>query len=106
MPETDTIPVSASVASTGKGIRYIGNWAYALSGPVNVDNTETDLLNFTTGSGVIHATIQFNYIIISGDDFQYKVYFNDEEVQGYIVPGVLTYGTASYPMEILIPRLL
>ena len=36
MPETDTIPVSASVASTGTGIRYIGDNAYAISGQIGV----------------------------------------------------------------------
>ena len=34
MPETDTIPVSASVASTGLGIRYIGEHCYAYSGTI------------------------------------------------------------------------
>ena len=58
MPETDTIPVSASIASTGKGIRYIGSHAYAYSGSVGVDNNETTLLEFTTGAGYITAIFQ------------------------------------------------
>ena len=55
MPETDTIPVSASIASTGKGIRYIGDHAYAYSGAVALDNTtdENTYLEFTSGSGYI-----------------------------------------------------
>jgi len=52
MTHTDVIPTSASVASTGKGIRYIGNYAYAYSGPVGTDNSTTTLLEFTTGSGL------------------------------------------------------
>jgi len=60
MPETDAIPVSASVASTGLGIRYIGDWAYAYSGlyiSVTSENTELD---FTSGSGIIVGTVQLN----------------------------------------------
>ena len=58
MPETDTIPVSASVASTGPGIRYIGDHAYAYSGVITVNNTTTTLLDFTTGVGYIVAKYQ------------------------------------------------
>ena len=66
MPETDTIPVSASVASTGKGIRYVGTHAYAYSGSVGVDNNETTLLEFTTGTGYIKCiflTILFSKLM-------------------------------------------
>ena len=59
MPETDTIPVSASIASTGKGIRYIGNWAYALSGKVACDNTGATIIESITGSGFIIANLKF-----------------------------------------------
>ena len=60
MPETDTIPVSASVASTGKGIRYIGDWAFAYSGLWTSSTTESTELDFTTGSGIIVGTVQLN----------------------------------------------
>ena len=60
MPETDTIPVSASVASTGLGIRYIGDWAFALSGIIGVTNSETTLLEFNSGAGLISGIFQ-NY---------------------------------------------
>ena len=61
MPETDTIPVSASVASTGKGIRYIGDYAWALSGDIATSSTAyIEHLAFTTGSGFIVA--EFNLI--------------------------------------------
>jgi len=53
MPEPDTIPVSASVASTGKGIRYIGNHCYAYAGEHTANTTTATLLDFTTGSGYI-----------------------------------------------------
>ena len=55
MPETDTIPVSASTASTGLGVRYIGNWAYCLSGTFDANTNQQTTLDFTSGSGVIVA---------------------------------------------------
>jgi len=55
MPETDTIPVSASIASTGKGIRYIGKHCYANSGEISPNNETLTALEFSSGSGYILA---------------------------------------------------
>jgi len=78
MPETDTIPVSASVTSTGKGIRYIGNWAYAYSGLVagNSGAYQT-LLEFTTGAGIIKAKFQYADSYEGGDTRSLKINLND-----------------------------
>ena len=59
MPDTDTIPVSASVASTGPGIRYIGDHAYA-NNNASATDTETTILEFTTGTGYIIGEFNFN----------------------------------------------
>jgi len=58
MPHTDVIPTSAGVASTGKGIRYIGNWAYAYSGSYEATTAAQTVLDFTTGSGFIYGKIE------------------------------------------------
>ena len=79
MPETDTIPVSASVASTGLGIRYIGDYAYAFSGPVQNAGTgsaSTTLLNFTSGSGIIVGTVDFTNTNPAGHDTYLDIFFN------------------------------
>jgi len=56
MPHSDVIPTSASIASTGLGIRYIGNRnCYAYSGELIVANTTVTCLEFTTGAGYIMA---------------------------------------------------
>jgi len=58
MPQPDVIPTSASIASTGLGVRYIGNWAYAYSGLIASSGTEgspISILEFTTGAGLIVA---------------------------------------------------
>ena len=57
MPHTDVIHTSASIASTGLGIRYIGDRCYAFSGTFGAANTTQTLFNFTTGSGYIVATL-------------------------------------------------
>ena len=77
MPETDTIPVSASVASTGLGIRYIGDWAYANSGWLSVaTGADTVLLDFTSGAGMIKADLfwSFDYdLLINGKIFWRRI---------------------------------
>jgi len=61
MPETDVIPTSASIASVGKGIRYIGNHCYAYSGLYSASTTDNRIvLDFTSGSGIIVGRIQVN----------------------------------------------
>ena len=82
MPHTDTIPVSASVASTGLGIRYIGNHCYAFAGEYTANTTTTTVLDFTTGSGYIVGTFQCNgsmhYVTAAaGCTTVFKIKFND-----------------------------
>ena len=60
MPETDTIPVSASIASTGPGIRYIGDHCYAFSGDFSAQTSLSTELEFVVGSGYIVSELQFN----------------------------------------------
>jgi len=84
MPETDVIPTSASTASVGKGIRYVGNWAYAYSGDVSCSfNTETTLLDFQSGTGTCVARFDFGINDVAmdvGTHAFYQVYFNDLRV--------------------------
>jgi len=77
MPETDVIPTSASTASVGKGIRYIGKHCYAISGSVSTTTAELTLLEFMSGSGYI---IGYYSPFHGGDttqNMQFKLYFND-----------------------------
>jgi len=66
MLETDTIPVSASIASTGLGIRYIGEHCYFYSGAYAASATAADHINFTSGSGYIMGRLYVNGAIESG----------------------------------------
>jgi hypothetical protein len=83
MPHTDVIPTSASTASTGKGIRYIGNWAYAHSGNVTdagSASAATTLLDFTSGAGLIVA--KFNWVTNANSniDMYLDMLFNNQSV--------------------------
>ena len=60
MTKADDIQPSASVASPGLGIRYIGKeWAYAYSGEIGNATSPTVQLSFHTGSGLLVADISF-----------------------------------------------
>jgi hypothetical protein len=103
MPETDAIPVSASVVSTGKGIRYIGNHCYAFSGTVGVPNVETDLINTVSGSGYILCKIQFNHEESGSNDYKYRIRLNGFVIQAYIVTGSIGASEADNFIPLLIP---
>ena len=78
----EAVPSNASVASTGKGLRYIGQHAYAYSGGVNVPaSTDEPLLVFITGSGYIVARFQFTIHEKNYDDNStFIVSLNDEAI--------------------------
>ena len=111
MPETDTIPVSASIASTGKGIRYIGDHCYAMSGAItstgSATGADTSYLNFVTGTGYIVAKIIWINEQTSGtaDNF-IQVNLNDISVfQGRMQTGADSNHTNPKTLHIIIPPL-
>ena len=106
MPHSDTIPVSASIASTGLGIRYIGNWVYGISGVVSIDNTEASALEGTTNTGIIIGTVQFFSDQNAGDDYVLRIYYNDQAVVQARLSA--THDTAPYgyyPINVVVPPL-
>jgi len=84
MPETDTIPVSASIASVGLGGRYIGQHFYALSGEFGKSTTEQTVLDILTGSGYIVGRITVSGPILTGSGgggiATFQIQFNGETV--------------------------
>ena len=75
----EAVPSNASVASTGEGLRYIGDHCYAYSGVLASAATPVTFLDFTTGSGYIVMDLQcFNHAINgAGNNLQYQVFLND-----------------------------
>ena len=112
MPHTDTIPVSASIASTGKGIRYIGDHAWATGGAISLSNTtQKTQLEFITGSGYIVGQFIFtgptSETNPSGErDAIFRIQFNDQTV-GYCqrLTGSSLIGTGETTINIIIPPL-
>jgi len=67
-------------ASTGKGIRYVGNHMYGYSGTVAVGDSTVELLSFTSGSGYIVGRVQFFYPTANTEDFLYTIVLNGAAV--------------------------
>ena len=111
MPETDTIPVSASVASVGKGIRYIGQHCYAYSGPIEASTASPTALEFTSGSGFILADVIYSGCFNFTDPDNglrgiCVVQFNGVEVAATLTDSDAgNLNTGGVPMRILIPPL-
>jgi len=106
-----SITASTFSASTGKGIRYIGQHCYAYSGAIACDGgagsagAATSYLNFVTGSGYIVAKINWINQQTSGtaDNF-IQVNLNDISVfQGRMREGSDANHTNPKTLHILIP---
>lgn len=81
---------SGGTAGTGKGLNYVGDdpqFAFAFSGFITSPaSTDTfTLLEFSTGAGFIIAKADFFYPTYTGDNFQYRILVNDENVVGHEV---------------------
>ena len=101
MTEADVIQPSASVASTGKGIRYIGDHCYAFSNDLSFNNVATTLLEFTTGTGYIITQLIPVRTDTDSLDSEHRVYQNDILVGSFS----LSSGSDSHdsPINILFP---
>ena len=83
MAKAEGIPPTASVASVGPGIRYIGNWAYAFSGDITdagSGSAATTLLDFTSGTGLIVARFNWVAAVNANTDIYLDLLFNSESV--------------------------
>ena len=110
MTEADVIQPSASIASTGKGIRYIGQHCYGYSGTVVIGAVQSQfypMLEFTGGSGYIIGKLQIGSNVAggsSGDNFELKLELNGIAVmiaEAQQVPQTEPMGYV--PWDILIP---
>jgi len=97
----------ASQTITGQDLQYTqdNQRCFAYSGLIEVDNTETTLLEFTTHSATLQVKIQFNINEPgAGEAYQHQIYFNDIVVQGYLSPGGSdTTGRPDIAIHLIIP---
>ena len=107
MIEADVIQPSASIASTGPGIRYIGQHAYAYSGAQSMSTTEQTALSFTSGSGYIVGDFFFTGGTAGGNPgggiTTFEVTFNDVRVMWPKVETGLEQSPTYAKCNILIP---
>ena len=71
---------SSNPAGVGNILNYIGKYAYAYSGTVDVDNNETIMLKFATGNQGIIAKVQFGNALFNSLDYKFTVQINSEVV--------------------------
>ena len=107
----EAVPSNASVASTGKGLRYIGKeHCYAFSGTFPSLGSVTVMLSFTSGAGIItgdlvvNSAIDFSVANIgAGVVTGYQLSFNDIVVAIIKVEGGLEDAPSYATQPVLIP---
>ena len=106
MPETDTIPVSASTASPGLGIRYIADRCFAYSGLHPAAQAPVTILDFTTGSGLIVGEFELHGFVDddapgSRSSATAKISFNGE---GIAIISTVAYRSPMFDqLKVIIP---
>ena len=107
MPETDTIPVSASVASTGPGIRYIGDHVYAYSGTISVSGSLTELLNFNVGTEYLVGSLELHgtFAQIGQSQIRINILLNEQSIIDTYWEQALDATFLDYPTKLVIPPL-
>ena len=122
MTKADDIQPSASIASTGKGIRYVGRGnppgigsslnyigvhAYLYTGVIGVTGDETTLFETDVAANqYIVAKLQIFNGSFSNDSMTYKIYINNQIVGQYTVSQLTTnLYTSDEPIEIILAPL-
>jgi len=96
----------ASVVQTGLEIRYVGEFAYAYSGPIACNNVETILIETLTGSGIIVGSFQPDYAesVVYSEDLLFQVYMNEIVIYKTTLSAATSY-TPTEEIEIILPPL-
>ena len=106
MTEADVIQPSASVASTGKGIRYVGQHCYAYSGNITDAGTSgpnTVMLDYTTGSGYIVGQFQWEANHEGSLTVDIVVEFNGVPIYDSEFDASPSRGMWNTPLNVIIP---
>ncbi len=103
-------PTSDLFAGPGLGIRYVGDYCYAFSGAFAAVASEQTVLDFTTGSGYVVATLTMTAPIKMttaniGNGFirGYQLNFNNQTVGLYKVDSEAEDMPSDTEAQILIP---
>ena len=77
------VVVTNTFPGVGRGLQYIGEYAYAFSGAYDAASTAFTMLEFTTGSGVLRAEfclngqVRFTADVDQGGDSGFQISLND-----------------------------
>jgi len=98
-------PVGGSNPSgVGTTLNYLRDHAYGYSGSVDVDNNETTMLRFATGSLYIVGSWTYQGFEPTGDDYKFLVKLDEQDVSCIIFPGISNVtGIVQDNINILIP---
>jgi hypothetical protein len=88
-------------AGISQNLNYLGDHAFAISGPVGVVQADTTQLDFTTGAGYIVCKVRFN-TEGTDDDIRFQVKFDGQVVQGYTVGSANNHSFHS-ALDLIIP---
>jgi len=92
-------------SGAGLGVYYINGiknkYLYAYSGSVNVDTTETDLLNFQTGNSIGMCSWEGGYNSTTNADYSFVAYINGILVARFIHD--LKSNVSGQPRTLLLP---
>jgi len=70
-------PIGGSFTGAAELLEIVGDFAFAYSGAVAVDNVETTLLEFQSGNFIFVGAFQHMYIADSADNYRWFVYLNE-----------------------------
>jgi len=105
MVEAEGIPPSASVASVGLGLRYIGDHCYAFSGQKNAtyaSGADTTFLEFTSGDGYIVGKLSWSSVNQSSNVEFFQFFMNGEMIFDARFQHA-EQATSEQPYQLLIP---
>jgi len=80
----------STFSGSSKSIVVIGDFCYGYSGLLNIDDTETTMLESTTGNYTSVVRIQFGNLESTGQDFLFQMYLNDQLVAALVTRTAIT----------------
>lgn len=96
-------PVGGSFTGPAQALDIYGDFGAAYSGRVDVNNTETELIEFTSGNFVLVGHWQGSYYTAAkADDFRWIIYLNGAQIQSYIAESSLR-GNPRSQFNLIIP---
>jgi len=108
MPEGVGYPNSNVIASAGKELNYTGNFAFAYSGVITVDNETLECLNFITPNRTIVARVNLAYDVhdfSAGEKIGYEMLFNGIYIMNSVYGANIRPTGNMYAIDVIVPPL-